>query len=585
MPPSPVLVALIYVVTGVLPLVLFPRVQRELAKPGARGLAIAIGGISIWSVANAAQILAGTCPVAVAAANVTLLGASLGGIGWFLLAGEYTGWIRLSRRVLVVLAVEPLLTQVLAWTNPFHQLVWGPETAIGPLGIVELQFGVVFWVHTIVLYLLIGVATLLLLGRVISSGTLHRRQGTALLAGAVPPLGVTTVYVWDLVDLPYDLTPFGFVLTAFLFGWALFEADFLTVLPVARQTAMERMNDAFVAVDRKGHVLDWNHAAVDLLDVEDPEAGMSSTAFFGAYPTLLGALRDPSNRVTEVTLEIDGEQRYFLLDVSPISRDADEFVDGRSIVIHEVTGIRRREEELRTRERELDVLRQLMSRVLRHDIRNDLTSMRARAEILDERTGGEFSDLTGAIINTTDEIAQLGEKARLIEKVIQQDDRYDLDLVTVVEREVANLRQRHPSVALTIETPDSCPVRAHPRLETAIENLLENAVEHNDAPEQSISIAVERDDEVTLVIEDNGPGIPTNELAVLDAAEETSLQHSSGIGLWLVTLVAEKSGIDIAFERTGTGSRVTLSFGSTPPQERLTDDPDRALQEPTREEC
>jgi signal transduction histidine kinase len=100
-------------------------------------------------------------------------------------------------------------------------------------------------------------------------------------------------------------------------------------------------------------------------------------------------------------------------------------------------------------------------------------------------------------------------------------------------------------------------------LSVAVENLLENAVEHNDADRPRVDVAVDPatgDDRYTrLSVADDGPVIPEPELAVLRKGVETPLEHGSGIGLWLVHWAVTAAGGDVTFERTEPrGNVVTL---------------------------
>jgi signal transduction histidine kinase len=67
---------------------------------------------------------------------------------------------------------------------------------------------------------------------------------------------------------------------------------------------------------------------------------------------------------------------------------------------------------------------------------------------------------------------------------------------------------------------------------------------------------------VTFAVADSGPGIPEHELAVLDAAEESSLEHGSGLGLWVANWGVTAMGGDLAFETGASQSGERGSDGS-----------------------
>jgi sensor histidine kinase regulating citrate/malate metabolism len=74
-------------------------------------------------------------------------------------------------------------------------------------------------------------------------------------------------------------------------------------------------------------------------------------------------------------------------------------------------------------------------------------------------------------------------------------------------------------------------------------------------------------DTLSIAVADNGPGIPDHEQQVLEAGEESALEHGSGLGLWAVHWGVTRMGGDLAFaENDPRGSIVTVSI----PVERAT---------------
>ena len=77
-------------------------------------------------------------------------------------------------------------------------------------------------------------------------------------------------------------------------------------------------------------------------------------------------------------------------------------------------------------------------------------------------------------------------------------------------------------------------------------------------------MAVENDtldgrDVVAVRVEDDGPGIPDEQVTVLERGRETALEHTSGLGLWLVDWIVRASGGTVSFEaRSPRGSVVEL---------------------------
>lgn len=140
--------------------------------------------------------------------------------------------------------------------------------------------------------------------------------------------------------------------------------------------------------------------------------------------------------------------------------------------------------------------------------------------------------------------------------------------------------------AIDVDVPGGLAVSAVAFLPEAITELVDNAIRHNDAPDPRVRIsAAELPSEswVSLVVADDGSGIPPAERAVL-TGEETPLEHASGLGLWYVNWIVTAGGgsLDIAESKAG-GSRVELSLRAAeepPPDDAepfaLDDSPDGA---------
>ena len=100
-----------------------------------------------------------------------------------------------------------------------------------------------------------------------------------------------------------------------------------------------------------------------------------------------------------------------------------------------------------------------------------------------------------------------------------------------------------------------------------LSNLLENAVQH--APNDTrvdVSLAVVGSDNVGVVA-DSGPGIPElehqNVLKRFYRLDRSRSTPGNGLGLALVSAVAELHDIAIKFSDNNPGLRVTLKFPRT----------------------
>jgi signal transduction histidine kinase len=150
------------------------------------------------------------------------------------------------------------------------------------------------------------------------------------------------------------------------------------------------------------------------------------------------------------------------------------------------------------------------------------------------------------------------------------------DVTGLLTEVVDGLSDEYPDATFTVSTPDSLHARADSRLKTALSELIENAIVHNDqsTPEVTVTTRSPSKDRtgewIELVVADNGPGIPDQEQETIERGEETPLQHGTGIGLWIVYWTISLYGGEISIEEnTPRGTCVVLRL----PQESVDSSP------------
>ncbi|WP_128903841.1 sensor histidine kinase [Halorubrum amylolyticum] len=205
---------------------------------------------------------------------------------------------------------------------------------------------------------------------------------------------------------------------------------------------------------------------------------------------------------------------------------------------------------------------QVLSRVFRHNVRNDLNVIQGYTDLLVDRIDDERSrECLETIRETTDDVVEISEKLRVIEEASPAAPSGRVDLVEAVREAAADVDRT--DVSLTVDAPAEAWVRADDSIEYPIREVFENAVTHNDESVRRVDARVTKDGStVCLEVSDNGPGIPADERAVLRAEEETPLSHASSIGLWLVKWLCETQGGTVGFEATDDGTTVRLRFES-----------------------
>lgn len=257
---------------------------------------------------------------------------------------------------------------------------------------------------------------------------------------------------------------------------------------------------------------------------------------------------DPKERDPDIGIYRDSSLEYYHLTASSLAEAP--VPSDRLVTFRDITDVKRRE-------RDLDFLMQVVSRVLRHNLRNDLTVARGYAATIEEEAEEPFDDMAAQIRDTCFELVQTSEKARYIQQAIDAAKLVPFELDRIVTESVESVREDNPDATIETDIPEVT-VKANPKFPRALTDSVENGVIYNDTPLQ-VEVTAERDGEwVDLEIRDNGSGIPENELDALTHRGESDLVHGSGAGLWLTYTVVEQSGGEISFDVGSGGTTVEI---------------------------
>jgi len=209
------------------------------------------------------------------------------------------------------------------------------------------------------------------------------------------------------------------------------------------------------------------------------------------------------------------------------------------------------------RERHLDVLH----RVLRHNLRNDLTVILGMAtKIIEATDNPEIEATAEKIERTAGDLSQLSDEAKTIETVLGEPaDLRPVELRPLVAEVATSCTTRFETATIATDIPAGLTVSANDKLRIVLRSLVDNAIRHNDAakPRATVSASATADGRVCLVVRDNGPGIPADEQRIIvDDDEITPLNHGSGLGLWLVKWIVDSYGGTVGIDTPSEGGTV-----------------------------
>jgi PAS domain S-box-containing protein len=509
---------------------------------------------------------------------ITFLSVAASTLCWLLFAIAYTGrrdW--LTRPRLFALGAGYLGYAVALLTNPRHNLLFADLDLGADGAIVELErsFTLEHWTVLLVISLFVVFGSTLLYRQSFRSRNVYRKIGFLAGTGGMTLVAANTVDILGLVTMPtptaavllngfwatvsaatvysvrvYNMLPIEKLLSKFSLGSE-------TVVPLGRDFAIEYVDDGLIVLDRAGRIVDINSTIKEVFGrriVGEPIFQIEALVEVLDGVTETSELGDIHN---DVWINTPEEERFFSVTVTEL-QDGTSGIAGYAVLMQDIT-------ELKEREEELGLLTDTMSRFLRHNLRNEMNVVRGRMTMLEERVDpddDESRQMVDQAIETMDKIVERSEKARYVEQIVENGEGVDrIDVGRKLGYLIETMQNEYPTVQFESDIESDVLAIGSRHIDTAIENLVENAIEHNDTDQKVVRIETSTSgDEVRVSISDNGPGISSQEIEVLERGTETDLQHGSGFGLWLVDWILERSNGDLTFDVDGSGTTVHVTL-------------------------
>lgn len=316
------------------------------------------------------------------------------------------------------------------------------------------------------------------------------------------------------------------------------------------ETVLAGVSSGVVGLDQEGKITLVNSSATQLLQRTPAElSGRSITETVPGLQSLLDQAHLKPGRVTQGEILYDprdGSRRTLLVRIAiELIGEQDT---GAVLTFDDIT-------ELQSAQRKAawaDVARRIA-----HEIKNPLTPIQLSAERLKRKylkqitdDPDTFAQCTDTIIHHVGDIGRMVNEfsafARMPEAVMRHEN------ISLILRDIVVFEQQaHPSVGLSVNSPGQgrLPVFAHVdarQVRQALTNVIQNAI---DALEEAgikggrVTISIFSDssrDQVTIVVNDNGPGFPKDEdVNRLLEPYVTHKEKGTGLGLAIVKKILD----------------------------------------------
>lgn len=319
-----------------LPLIVYSWPRRQI--PSVPYFLAGTAMVYFWCILAALEVLAQQPILRTGLANVMYVPIPFTCVLWLLFACSFTRrqhW--LSGKKPFLIALIPTITAILAITNPFHHLMFGEgiiDTS-GSTSILRRTFKLWFWIHTAYCYLLVVIGSTMVVGYIIGKDAIYRKRGFVMIAGAIFPIVANIAFLgFNDAFMTVDLTPIAMVVAGVFFAWGLFKYRLFDLLPIARTSVFDCMEDLVFILDSQNRVVDVNPAVIEFLSVSKAqvigENWFDLPPFFSKFED-----HDPLALSTQMpSLHID--DRHYRYSCSSINAAKGDII-GSLITLHDIT--------------------------------------------------------------------------------------------------------------------------------------------------------------------------------------------------------------------------------------------------------
>jgi diguanylate cyclase (GGDEF)-like protein/PAS domain S-box-containing protein len=287
----------------------------------------------------------------------------------------------LTKRNLILLFVQPIVSLLLEWTNKYHHLFYSSLKVIQEQDLIMVDFirGPWYFATTLYSYALIGIAFLVLSQAALRASPLYLNQYRLILIGAILPWAGNIYSEFHFSEWHgLDLAPLTFGLSGIIFAFAVYRTRFMDLIPVARSYLIENMSDGLLVLDEQNRILDINPAMGNFLENKASSyIGKNAYDVFVEWMEQIDFLDEKTETRIELKVPKD-PSRYLDLRVTPLY-DRQHSLTGRLMIFRDITRRKQVEKRLRyvndRQQSQLIEIGLLQSKLREQAIRDPLTNL------------------------------------------------------------------------------------------------------------------------------------------------------------------------------------------------------------------
>ena len=481
--------------------------------------------------------------------KITYLGVATVAPLWFIFVLNYAKYEKYVKPAYIgLLFLVPVIVIIMAFTNEWHRLLWPNIIPISnqPGAVLIYQHGPVFFANMIYSFSLTLVGLIILIKMLINSSGKYRQQISILILVGLIPLIFCSLYAFHILPIVgLDFSAFALVISGMLLAVSIFKFHFLDILPVAHKILFKNMVNGALVFDDNEKLIEINSAA-NVMGILPDDVGKNIDEVLGKFEELKSIYKARKSE-SEVFLG-DPVNQWIQVQITPIY-DAKNIFQGHLLIIQDINKRKKLEEELKKSLEEKD----LMMNEIHHRVKNNFMIIQSLLQLQSHHI--KDKDALEIFRESQNRVKSM---AFIHQRLYQHDNLKKINFGDYPQILASDIFRSYASdtnkikldiyadeVMLDIDT--AIPLGLI--LNELISNSLKHAFPKEDENDYLIVRSYLKDNKYSLIVSDNGTGIP----------EGLNYEKSDSLGLKLIYSLSDQIGAKVKLDTTN-GTKFEITF-------------------------
>lgn len=453
---------------------------------------------------------------------------------YFMFCYEFT-LQRSAPKVLYTSFPIAILVFILGWFNPYN-LVYAVDVYAAESLIPAKPSTIRFFINVIFGYSFVLLGTGMIFTELMKSRDSQRNKQVSIIILCTLLTVILSLPTILSVNINFEPILIAILMVSLLISYSIKNYQFGVILSMASEKVIEESNTGIIVCQNNRDIIKANKKAKSIFN-NDIRTGMNINKFI-------------DKNAETLTITVNNQEKHLKIQEYTVGEHKDS---GYVYTLTDITKIKKQEKEL-------EIYQDVIDRVLRHNVRNDMNVIEGYTNEIISSGNKKIRNKAEIIDRKCSELHNTIKKLRKIQKVINKKQNIEVDIEEEIKNTINENKQLKKNIHIDFNKKQEqiCAI-SHPCINYAIEEIIENSIQHNNSETKKLRININQDkNKVHIKFKDNGKGIEQHEIDVIESNTETSHKHSSGGGLWLIKWIINRSNGSIEFTNTSNGTEINI---------------------------